>query len=195
MVLTFDDPHDCRFVFHKTSEATHQYCKLINPGTIDLFDSDIIQHSSYASDFEPVKKDSLFFLHQNLRSINKNINGLESLINQLKTKGSSTPTVIGVTETWLSSQVDANLTRFQIYGYQFIHSSRKSGKGGGCGFFVKNGIEFKEVNYNIFSQCESMWIELSINKTKLVVGTLYFSGIGRNKQLFANELDELLEKI
>ena len=186
--------HDCIFEYHKKSETTHQYCCSVNSTTSELFDFDILQYSSYASDFEPVKNDSLFFLHQNLRSMNKNINELQSFINQLKCSQSSTPTVIGVTETWLTSQDDANLARFQIPGYHFLHSSRKIGKGGGTGLYIKNDIDFTEVtDYNVFSQCESTWIAISINKTKIIVGVLYSSGTNRNKQLFSDELDELLE--
>ena len=165
----------------------------MNPAITEVFDSDTTQYCSFASDFEPVKKGSLFFLHQNLRSMNKNISGLESFIYQFKNNGSTVPSAIGVTETWLSSQDDANLARFNISDYQFIHNCRKTGKGGGSGLYIKKGIEFNEITCNTLSQCESTWAELTIKKMKIVVGVIYSSGTGRDKQLFATELDELLE--
>ena len=125
---------DCVFTYHEKSHYRHKYCTQFNRATAAVFEQGMKNLCCYASDFVPVEKNSLFLLHQNMRSLNKNVEGLEAYLHHISTKGRALPSIIGVTETWLTSLEQGQLKRVQLNEYKFIHNYRKTGKGGGVGF-------------------------------------------------------------
>src|SRR5271155_836902 len=71
---------------------------------------------------------NLSIMHINCRSISKNFDDILNLLHPVTTL----PTVLAVTETWLTEDTQ-NL--FQIPGYNFITQSRLT-ENGGVGLFV-----------------------------------------------------------
>ena len=104
-----------------------------------------------------ISTNSFSFLNINIRSINKNFDKLQILINQLNIE----PTVICVTKTWLHENKPL-LSKLE--GYNFI--GKPSGKfAGGSGIFIKKDIEYNilpSLNLQV-ENCEDLWVELSLN--------------------------------
>ena len=108
-------------------------------------------------------------LHINARSLHRNFDSLNTLINNIEHKFS----IIGVTETWLNSQ--SNL--INLDNYEFIFKGREGNKtGGGVGFYIKDDSNYKmRHDLTTFNQwIESIFIELNMDNTKnIIVGTIY----------------------
>ena len=77
-----------------------------------------------------------FILHINIRSLNKNTEKLEELLNHLDTM----PDIIALYETKLNNQFCNHLL-----GYQFVQANSNT-NAGGVGMFIKNNINFSVVN-------------------------------------------------
>ena len=75
-------------------------------------------------------QNKLSILAVNIRSLNANFHKLELLLTEL----SFDPTIILVSETWIS---DSKPFIFSLKNYSFINQSG-IGKGGGAGIFIKN---------------------------------------------------------
>ena len=105
-------------------------------------------------------------MHQNVRSISKNIGSLEALLHQLKNTGGILPSVIGVTEASLSNSEQVKLKKIQLDDYKFVHSGRKTAKGGGVGFYIHHDIEYNEISDIKLVHAENKWIEIKVNGLK-----------------------------
>ena len=147
----------------------------------------------YAQDFKLFEKGSLSFVHQNMRSMHKNITGLETFLSLM---GNKNPTIIGVSETWLASQEQAELKKFQLPGYTFLNKCRiKDSSRGGAGIYIQNEIKYRQITDIVLSQAESIWVEISVQGLNVTVGVVYSSAKLRNINIFINELDETFEKL
>ena len=63
---------------------------------------------------------------------------------------------------------------YQIPGFQFIKRNRTTGKGGGVAVYISNNIKWKRKNNFENSNIESVWIEITPNKSKsFFVGCVY----------------------
>jgi len=71
---------------------------------------------------------SLFMLHINARSLNKNFSSLDELIQNFP----NLPDIIGVSETWLKSNLEQNIS---IAGYEFNYQNAKK-RAGGVAFYI-----------------------------------------------------------
>ena len=176
--------HDCIIEYHENTEHAHRYCENFKNASRALIDLPIKHLCCYPNDFPPVKKEALFLLHQNMRSLDKNITNLESFLNCIQCKGSITPTIIGVTETWLSSVEQTKLKRISIPGYDFLYQNREKGIRGGVGMYIKNNFNYTERDDIHLSQGESKWIETTVQGHKLIIGVVYSSEKFRNKKEF-----------
>ena len=78
----------------------------------------------------------LSILHVNIRSLNKNLDSLLTLLQSLKYKFS----ILAICETW---QTNSNIDIFQIPGYVKVSLPCLSGVGGGVALFIEHGINFK----------------------------------------------------
>jgi hypothetical protein len=60
-------------------------------------------------------------------------------------------------------------------GYKFIHNARKSGRGGGVGFYIKDDLTYKIMNVCPFvdSQFENIIIEMTISRKKYFLCNIY----------------------
>lgn len=80
--------------------------------------------------------------------------------------------VMGLSETWLKPYVlDKSVS---VPGYSICRNDRPSGRGGGVGLLIANGIKYKKVfssdNYGI---CESLFVEIFCESGTILVGVTY----------------------
>lgn len=126
-------------------------------------------------------------LHLNCRSLNKNFEELELLINSLDSKIS----VIALTETWLTDEVSQLYT---IKGYNLITNNRKNKIGGGIALYIN-----EKFNYNIINvatvMCdymESLFVEMILPSFgKCAFGCLY-KPPNANNNAFLTRFDTLI---
>ena len=84
--------------------------------------------------------------------------------------------ILCISETNIKKNTPKNLYNFP--GYKFFHINRDWGKCGGVGILIKNeyALKAKKINVNFKqTQPENIFIELEVNKLKVVVGVLYKS--------------------
>ena len=110
-------------------------------------------------------------LHINIRSLNKNLDKLEDLLENMK----HSPDLIAISETKLKNHHDLNIV--SLPGYIFINSNSTSFCGG-VGLYIKQGLSFTIRNDLHFTcdQHKSVWTELkSVNgkEKSLIIGVLY----------------------
>ena len=181
----------CELEFCDESQDKHEHChKLL--GARHIINHHAKQGAFYVENFDTCEE-SFLLLHQNIRSLNKNINGLKELLITLKQK-SIVPAVVGVSETWIQSNSEAVLKRYQIEGYNFINKGRLKGKRGGAGIYISDKYEYKEREDINIPESESVFIELSIlNSEKMIVGVVYSTEKNRNLKRFCEGMDEVLE--
>ena len=107
----------------------------------DFDDEDPVQslpHTKYITDNQyknsiaDLKQDTFSLLHLNIRSINKHFDDLQLLLDN---PSHHLPSIIGLTETWLSS--DPN-PPFALHNYDFIFNSRQDRAGGGVALYISN---------------------------------------------------------
>lgn len=102
----------------------------------------------------------------------------------------SNPTIILITETWLTDQVPDSL--IQMPGYVMIRKDRGTVGGGVC-IFVKSKIEEHKVhvaisqNFQSTGAVESLWLEIKISNIKFLVACVY-----RPKQKTTEEHNQAL---
>ena len=119
-------------------------------------------------DCNEITKRSFSILTINARSLNKNFNKLETLLNLINFD----PTVILVSETWISPNKPLLKT---LSNYSFFNNSSNN-KSGGAGIFIRNDVNFKIINnYNLNTvNCEEIWAEIvSPGGKSLIIGSLY----------------------
>jgi hypothetical protein len=102
-----------------------------------------------------------FILSINVQSINAKLNALGKIVSGLVGKGICVDVIV-MQEIW-KIQYDSLIT---LPGYQrLVYKNRKSGKGGGVGFFIKEGLNYKIITppFNHFEDrlFESLIIEIS----------------------------------
>ena len=61
-----------------------------------------------------------------------------------------------------------------MHGYTFFHCDSTT-KAGGVGTYIKNTIDAKHIQELLksFDGCESLWIEVGLNKENVIVGVVY----------------------
>ncbi len=133
------------------------------------FNNNIINYV-YPSEtkFKSKNHDVLSILVINIRSLNRNFIKLKNLLNELKVK----PTVITVSETWITDQKPFLYT---LDNYIFLNKPNKSGVGG-AGIFVQNSINYKIMNnLNLdTADCEDLWIKLNLASNKsIIISSIY----------------------
>lgn len=138
----------------------------------------------------------------NIQSLNSKFDALKQLIQKLDSDKICID-VIAIQETWDILYPD----QIQIPGYQlFIFKKRVGMRGGGVGFYIKNGINFKILNdCSPFENkiIESLTLQLTYpnSKTILVTNIYRSNGVLRNvtqgEQMnrFLSSFDDLLLKL
>ncbi len=121
------------------------------------------------------KKVGITIMTLNIQSLNAKFNELKDFIYSL-TNNNSAPDIICLQELWRFPE----LAEFKIIGYQpLIHKLRNNSQGGGVGIYLKNGIKGTiDIKTSIFCEkvFESLVMEITFNKNKIIVGSLYRPG-------------------
>nr|CAH7738136.1 unnamed protein product [Callosobruchus chinensis] len=78
--------------------------------------------------------------------------------------------IVGVSETWLNSDVPTNL--LNVKNYTFLRKDRV-GRGGGVGMYISNNLEFSVVLSESSFTLEELWVEVKLGKLSYVIGSLY----------------------
>ena len=109
--------------------------------------------------------DDVKLLHINARSLSKNFDDLQNLLNSLHPFKF---TIVGVTETWLHH---TSPPLFDLRNYTLVRADRVRRKGGGVAFYVADHLNFK-IRYDIkFDQTEVMLIEINnLQNKNLIIG-------------------------
>jgi hypothetical protein len=139
------------------------------------------------------------FLSLNVQSLMSKHEKLNNFILNLVSK--NVPIyVIAVQEIWAIHVCEL----VDIPGFNFTYKARQDGRGGGVGFYVKQDIQFREINLCQFieSQFENLIIEVTIDKKKFLLCNIYRSpNVAGNVSLrdlietYNNRLDELQQKL
>lgn len=108
----------------------------------------------------------LNLMHLNCRSLPKHFTEIRDLIlvNGLD--------ICALTETWCE---DDNTQHLQIANYDFITNNRKTGRGGGVGFYLHKNYRYKIIeNHSVNNQfVETLTIEIEKESTKFVIACVY----------------------
>lgn len=80
------------------------------------------------------------------------------------------PDILAINETWLKTGEEELAP--VIPNYRFVHRARKCKRGGGVGFFVKQGITTR-VRRHPASPLEQMWMEIQLPGATMSLGTTY----------------------
>ena len=110
--------------------------------------------------------DKFIFGHLNTRSLNKNHTELKQVLDRTHFDAFS------CSETWLTKNTPKD--RFMFDDFNIIRSDRKNKRGGGVCLFLKKQYNFKRINIpNVCEMPEMLWVEVSVGKCKIAIGTLY----------------------
>ena len=132
-----------------------------------------------------IKKDGLFVMHFNVRSLQKNLDALCHYIEEIELL----PDIIAVTETKL--RIGEFYTNIDITGYNFIHTGTKT-NAGGVGFYVSQKLSYS-VNTLLsleLSGIEDLWIDLKVKNRTLTFGVVY-----RHPNCVTHDIDNFTEAL
>lgn len=132
-----------------------------------------------------------------MQSIDANFTKLHSFIDHLNQNGSTAPSIICITETWLRTQEEAKLKKYEIKGYNFIVKNRETGaRGGGVGIYVSDKFSSQELPNIKITSCESLFIKIETQRNSFVtVGCIYSSPTNRDTREFIDSLDDALQSL
>ena len=134
-------------------------------------------------------KDNFSLLHINSRSINKNFDSIDTLLNSLNNFSFS---VIGISETWLHTK-SPNI--FNIPNYHMIHDDRKRGRGGGVALYINSNFKYKIRKDICIEGTENIFIEIDNRFEKNIIIGILYRAPRENISNFLERIDEQLEKI
>lgn len=130
----------------------------------------------------------LSLLHFNVRSMHANFDNLSIFVDSFR----SHHPIIGVSETWLSSEQDKNI--FSLPGYNFITNNRHGKRGGGVGLYIPSQLEFQvrqELSV-MTDNLETLFVQVFLpERRNIVVGIIYRPPQG-NLGLVTDDLHDLL---
>ena len=142
-----------------------------------------------------LSKSRFSILSLNIRSLNKNIENLKSMLSELGHEFK----IICLTESWCKDE-DTKVSKFEIDGYKSIHQPRINGLGGGICVFVHKSLNVKQrkdLNVNC-TDCESLSVEIINDKIKnSIVTTMYRppeSNLKQFKKLFKTHISKCCNK-
>ena len=114
--------------------------------------------------------ENFLLAHFNIRSINRNFDKLRLLLENPNQKSCS---VIGLTETWLNSNISH---LFSLPGFEFVYRNRHKRVGGGVGLYISKKLKhIIQEEISITSDVvESLFIELMNPHGKnILIGVIY----------------------
>lgn len=78
--------------------------------------------------------------------------------------------ILAINESWIRDGEEALAP--VIPNYRFVHKARKGKRGGGVGFYIRNGITTR-VRHHPQAALEQLWIEVRLPGGSLALGTAY----------------------
>ena len=129
----------------------------------------------------------LTIMHLNIQSLNAKITNFCDMLINIDVNFD----VIVLTEIWCTN---INFYENILAGYTLIYDLPNGGKAGGVGVFIKNDLTYKRrldlhIQSNDFVKTENVWIEVIINRSKIVIGGVY-----RHPSRFIDEFNEQIEQ-
>lgn len=115
--------------------------------------------------------DYLSLFHLNIRSLPKHFDDLTVYLSMLPLQFK----IIGLTETWLTSQ---KVSLYNIQGYNHVHTCRSDRSGGGVSLFIHDSLTFSirsDLTNFLEHEAESLFLECTIpfQKGKIIIGCIY----------------------
>ena len=173
-----------------------------NPDVLDDYDPDINYYAEcpqqYAnSEYYDIEQfndaerhlDDLSLFHCNIRSAAHNSRAMCDYLTALKHKFD----VLCFSETWLHKNND-DIADFP--NYSKVHKYRENKGGGGVSILVRDSIHYRELED--LTLCtdilECIFVELSVSKSKIIVGCVYRPP-SSNLKMFNTELSEVLSSL
>src|ERR1700733_9640988 len=106
---------------------------------------------------------SYTYMHINCRSLINKLYDIEILLHHWKID------VLAVSETWLN---DNDTVALQGYNFEFMN--RKTGSGGGVGFFISKSLSYQLYHPASYDTYESLFIKITYPKSSiLLIGVIY----------------------
>lgn len=132
-------------------------------------------------------------VHINIRSIQRHLCEYELYLESLHIDFS----LIGVTETWFSV---TNHDLYAMNGYSLVENHRKSRRGGGVAFYIRNSIVYRQrTDLDVFNEnIESKFIEIdkcSFDSSKHIVAGVIYRPPNTDMSAFMDFMDEIKCKI
>ena len=154
--------------FNALSEELNLDFHFDDPATETL--TSYITNKQFHNVVKDYSKDIFSLLHLNIRSLNKHFDDLQLLLDI----PSQTPlSVIGLTETWLTQDVDSS---HALNDYEFVYKNRQDRLGGGVAMYVLKWYNYVvHENISLINDLiESLFIEIIIPGHKnILVGVIY----------------------
>ena len=139
---------------------------------------------AFITEFESCK--DILLLSANIQSLSSKFSGLCDFIHQLRLKNVAFD-VVALQEIWSLPDPD----KFIIPGYQrILFKTRKNYRGGGVGFFIKNGLKAKVIDdLSLFNEkiFESICIQVEFSPNKKVNFISLYRPPGNHDSLTINQ--------
>ena len=153
----------------------------------------LCQYSSIKDTIENMKnKKGLKIISWNIRSLQANFNQFKDFID-LFNRESCFLDIICLSEIWVLK----NIEFYNLENFNFVYKMRNLSTGGGVAFYVRKGIQYKELkNLSSFEEkiIESLTIELEIGKKeKLILTNLYRSNSPHPNYTMGDQNDRFLD--
>lgn len=103
--------------------------------------------------------------HVNVRSVVPNINDIKAYI------VNNNIDILAVSESWLCPAIADEAINVNNFG--LVRKDRTTGRGGGVLLFVKNTIQFLEINDCKTEYSEQIWVSFKTKNTKTILGLIY----------------------
>ena len=137
-----------------------------DPSLSDSRDTDnsYLSSSVDSTDYEAIINGKFSLVHYNIQSLSNKIDILESEL--------STLSIVSLTETRLDQRIPDNDIKMNSYKLPFRRDRPGENHGGIC-VYVKENLYAKRRNDLEPQDIECVWIEVSFNHRKLLIGTFY----------------------
>ena len=139
-----------------------------------------------------MSKDHFSIFHTNIRSYNKNLTLLTTLLHELNFEFD----VIGLTETWHTKH--DNFFSETIPLYSNYESTCGDTQNSGCGLYIKKGINFTKRNDLSFHyherncEFETLFIEIHKESSKNILVGVIYRHPDTNSEIFCEKVESLL---
>ena len=157
----------------------HRQCRYLSPHSFKLFNRKL-SNSEVQSSF------SVF--HNNVVSINQNLENLTSLLDELDFQFN----LIGVTETKITnSNENGSFSCIPGYVFDFVPTALASG---GVGLFIHESLNYTVLEKISDEAFQALWIEISFaNNKNIVCGIIYRQH--NSPDQFMSYFEETIEKL